>query len=169
MKLKIDLEELKEKNAIYIENIQDGFNEYPNSLLEGTEEYVNNAIRKLFIENGLENSFADFYYGRLDNDGKNKVKAALNEKEILMVESLQLSAEDIFVRLNSELLEILLKLTANEVLFSSFYFTKYPCLVWGNYDKKYPVFFKDDSVMQTIKKNIWKLSELNIENKQKNF
>lgn len=158
MELKISLEELKNKNVLYIENIQDGFDKYPNLILEGTEEFVNNSIRQLFIENGLENSYADFYYGRLDDDGKDKVKAALNEKEIMKVESLQLSAEDIFVRLNSELLEILLKLTANEVLFSSFYFTKYPCLIWGNYDKKYPVFFKDDSVMQTVIGKIWRVS-----------
>lgn len=157
MEVKIRLEELKKKNVVYLENIQDGFNKYPNSILEGTEEYVNNAIRQLVTENGLENSYADFYYGRLDDYSKDTIRAALNEKEIMLVESFQLSAEDIFVRLNSELLEILLKLTANEVLFSSFYFTKYPCLVWGNYDKKYPVFFKDDSVMETITKNIWKL------------
>lgn len=125
-------------------------------MLEGTEEYVNNAIRQLVNVSGLENSYADFYYGRLDQEAKNKVKAALDEKEIMVIESLQLSAEDIFIRFNSELLEILLKLTVNEVLFSSFYFAKYPCVVWGNYGKRYPVFFKDDSVMQTVVEQIWK-------------
>lgn len=84
------------------------------------------------------------------------MKAALDEKEIMVIESLQLSAEDIFVRLNSELLEILLKLTVNEVLFSSFYFTKYPCVVWGNYGERYRVFLKDDFVMQTVMEQIWK-------------
>lgn len=153
--VKVNLEELKKKNVIYIDNIQQGFNKYPNLMLEGAEEHINNSIRQLFIANGLENSYADFYYGRLDEDEKNRVKAALNEKEITIIESLQLSAEDIFIRLNSEILEILLKLTANEVLFSSFYFSEYPCLVWGNYDKRYPVFFKDDSVMNTVINQIW--------------
>ena len=156
MKVKIHLEELKKENVIYVENIQEGFNKYPNSMIEGTEEQINNAIRQLFIVNGLENSYADFYYGRLNQEEKNRVKAALDEKEIMVIESLQLSAEDIFVRLNSELLEILLKLTVNEVLFSSFYFAKYPCVVWGNYGKRYPVFFKDESVMQTVIGQIWK-------------
>lgn len=156
MEIKLSLENLKKKDVIYIDNIQEGFNKYPNLMLEGTEEYVNNAIRKLATENGYENSYADFYYGRLDEEEKNIVKAALNEKEIMIIESLELSSEDIFVRLNSELLEILLKLTANEILFSSFYFTKYPCLVWGNYDMKYPVFFKDDSVKTAVTKEIWK-------------
>lgn len=150
MKVKIDLEELKKKNVIYIENIQEGFNKYPNTMFEGNEEQVNNAIRQLINLNGLENSYADFYYGRLDHEEKNRVKAALDEKEVIVIASLQLSAEDIFLRLNSELLEILLKLTVNEVLFSSFYFSKYPCVVWGNYGRRYPVFFKDDSVMNIV-------------------
>ena len=145
----VRLEEIKE-NIIYIKNIQEGFNKYPNKILEGTEEDVNNAIRGLFNTNGIENSYADFYYGKLDQEEKNRVRAALNEKEIMLVESLNLSAEDIFIRLNPELLEIFLKLTASEILFSSFYFTKYPCLVWGNYGHRYPIFFKDELTMKSI-------------------
>ena len=78
------------------------------------------------------------------------MKAVLNESETKLVESLKLSSEDIFIRLNSELLEILLKLTSNEILFSSFYFAKYPCLVWGNYGHRYPIFFKDELAKQMI-------------------
>lgn len=152
--LKITLEELKDNGIIYIENIQRGFNKYPNLMLEGSEEYVNNAIKQLVAANGIENSYADFYYGRLDEDEKNKVKEALNEKENIIVESLQLSKDDIFLKLNVELLEIFLKLTANEVLFSTFYFTKYPTLVWGNYGRRYPVFFKDETVMKNVKEKI---------------
>lgn len=154
MKIKTNLKELGKKNIIYIKNIQDGFDKYPNIMLEGTEEQVNNAIRKLINLNGFENSYADFYYGRLDKEAENKVKAALNEEEIMAIESLELSAEDIFLRLNPKLLEILLKLTVKEVLFSSFYFVKYPCVVWGNYGKRYPVFFKDDSVMKIVMEQI---------------
>jgi hypothetical protein len=123
-------------------------------MLEGTEEKINNTIRKLFNINGLENSYADFYYGTLDEEAKNKVKAALDEKEIAFIDSLQLGKDDIFLHLNSELLEILLKLTVNEVLFSSFYFAKYPCVIWGNYNKCYPIFLKDDSVMKIVKEQI---------------
>lgn len=153
-KVKTNLEELKKQNVIYIENIHDGFNKYPNMMLEGTEDEINNTIRKLFNINCPENSYADFYYGRLDEESKNRVKAALNEKEITFIESLKLGKDDIFLYLNPELLEILLKLTINEVLFSSFYFAKYPCVVWGNYNKCYPMFFKDDTVMKTVKEQI---------------
>ena len=152
--IKISLEEFKKKNIIYLDKIQDGFNKYPNVMLEGTEEYVNDAIRKLFKENGIDNSYADFYYGRLDQEAKNKVQDALNKEEIDFIESLQLNENEIFLRLNQKLLEILLKLTGNEVLFSSFYFAKYPCIVWGNYDKKYPIFFKDKSVMKIVMEEI---------------
>ena len=88
MQVKMYLEELKKENVIYIENIQEGFNKYPNLMLEGTEEYVNNAIRQLFNANGLDNSYADFYYGRLDKEAKDRVKVALDEKEIMVIESL---------------------------------------------------------------------------------
>lgn len=152
--VKISLEELKKKNVIYLDKIQDGFNRYPNMIIEGTEDKVNNAIRDLVKANGIDNSYADFYYGRLEEESKNKVKAALDEKEIELIESLNLTGDEIFLRLNYELLEILIKLTAKEVLFSSFYFSKYPCLVWGNYGRKYPIFFKDDSVMKIVKEEI---------------
>lgn len=153
-KVKISLEELKKKNVIYLDKIQDGFNKYPNMILEGTEDQVNNTIRDLVKANGLDGSYADFYYGRLDEESKNKVKDALDEKEIALIESLKLGEKEIFLRLNPELLEILLKLTAKEVLFSSFYFAKYPCLVWGNYGNKYPIFFKDDFVMKIVMEEI---------------
>ncbi|WP_143318255.1 hypothetical protein [Clostridium sp. HBUAS56017] len=150
MKVKISLKELEKKNVVYIKNIQEGFDRYPNSILEGTEEHVNDVIRKLFSINGVENSYADFYYGTLNEEEKGAVKNILDEKEIILIESFKLCPEDIFIRLNSEILEILLKLTAREVLFSSFYFTKYPCLIWGNYNRRYPVFFKDDSIMNML-------------------
>jgi hypothetical protein len=152
--IKINLEELKKQNSIYLDNIMDGFNKYPNTTIEGTEEVVNNAIRKLVQANGFENSYGDFYYGRIDEEAKNKVKASLKEEEIALIQSLELVREDIFLRLTPELLEILLKLTAKEVLFSTFYFTKYPCLIWGNYGRKYPVFFKDESVMKIVLEDI---------------
>ncbi|ERK31139.1 hypothetical protein [Clostridium intestinale] len=151
---KINLEEFKKLNSIYLDNILDGFNNYPNITIEGTEEDVNNAIKSLVDANGFENSYGDFYYGRIDEEAKNKVKASLKEEEIALIQSLELVREDIFLRLTPELLEILLKLTAKEVLFSTFYFTKYPCLIWGNYGRKYPVFFKDESVMKIVLEDI---------------
>lgn len=152
---KINLEEFKKLNSIYLDNILDGFNNYPNITIEGTEEDVNNAIKSLVDANGFENSYGDFYYGRIDEEAKIRVKASLNEDEIVLIDSLNLTKDDLFIRLTPRLLEILLKLTAKEILFSSFYFTKYPCLVWGNYGMKYPVFFKDETVMKIVEKDIF--------------
>ena len=153
---KITLEEFKMLNSIYLDNILDGFNNYPNITIEGTEEDVNNAIKSLVHANGFENSYGDFYYGRIDEEAKIRVKASLSEDEIVLIDSLKLTKDDLFIRLTPRLLEILLKLTAKEILFSSFYFTKYPCLVWGNYGRKYPVFFKDETVMNIVKEAISK-------------
>lgn len=150
MQVRITLQELIDKGIVYIKNIQNGFNNYPNVILEGTEEYVNNVIRELVKVNGTQNAFADFYYGRLDEAARSKVRASLTKEEIKVIDALELTERDIFVKLSNELLEILLKLTASEVLFSSFYFTKYPCVVWGNYGRRYPVFFNDDYTMETV-------------------
>lgn len=158
--IKINLEELKKQNSIYLDNIMDGFNKYPNTTIEGTEEVVNNTIRKLVQANGLENSYGDFYYGRIDEEAKIRVKASLSEDEIVLIDSLNLTKDDLFIRLTPRLLEILLKLTAKEILFSTFYFTKYPCLVWGNYGMKYPVFFKDETVMKIVEKEIFSKSRI---------
>ena len=143
MKNIFTLEEIKKEDVIYFKNIQEGFDNYENTIIEGSEEFVNNIIRMLYLENTLENSFADFYYGRLSEGEKEKIRAALTEEEIKIIQNLNLGYDEIFLRLNEEILEILLKLTAKEILFSTFYFTKSQCAVWGNYNMKYPIFFKN--------------------------
>ena len=85
---------------------------------------------------------------------KERVKRALSEDEVKIIEDLNLGKEEIFLRLNNEILEILLKLTAKEILFSTFYFTKSKCTIWGNYNMKYPIFFEDDEAFLEFKEDI---------------
>ena len=146
-------QEIKKENILYFDNIQKGFDNYKNTIIEGTEEFVNNIIRKLYIKNTEKNSFADFYYGRLNSDEKERVKRALSEDEVKIIEDLNLGKEEIFLRLNNEILEILLKLTTKEILFSTFYFTKSKCTIWGNYNMKYPIFFEDDEAFLEFKED----------------
>ena len=44
-------QEIKKENILYFDNIQKGFDNYKNTIIEGTEEFVNNIIRKLYIKN----------------------------------------------------------------------------------------------------------------------
>ncbi|MCI6190629.1 MAG: hypothetical protein MR691_11940 [Clostridium sp.] len=155
MKNIFTMQEIEKENILYFDNIQEGFEKYENTIIEGSEEFVNNIIRNLYIKNTPENSFADFYYGRLKEEEREKVKLVLNENEIKIIEDLNLGKDEIFLRLNNEILEILLKLTAKEILFSTFYFTKSKCTIWGNYNMKYPIFFKNNEAFMELKKEIY--------------
>lgn len=141
---KISLKELKDKGAVYVELIQDGFDMYHYEVLEGNEEYLAEKIRELFKRNGVENSFVDFYYGRLTKTEKESVNQFLNQKQKDYIESLALKETDIYFQLDDMLLEITMHLSAKEALFSTFYFTKYKCTIWGNYNLKYPIFYENE-------------------------
>ena len=39
------------------------------------------------------------------------------------------------------------RLNSNEILFSSIYFTKEECTIWGNYNKRFPIFYKEEHVL----------------------
>lgn len=136
------LETLLEKGAIWFERIEEGFNLYPYYLMEGSEDELYKKLKVLVEKNGYENSYVDFYYGRLTEDAKELVRNALTKEEVAYLDSLDLNHDTIYFPLNETLLEITAKLSVQEVLFSTYYFCKYPCTVWGNYNRKFPVFIK---------------------------
>lgn len=138
----INLEDLIEAGAIFVKSIQEGFDIYDYEFLEGNEEYLKEKIQELYKTNGVENSFVDFYYGRLTKTEKEAVDKFLNQKQQDYIESLALKETDIYFQLDNMLLEITLHLSAKEALFSTFYFTKHKCTIWSNYNLKYPMFYE---------------------------
>lgn len=42
-------------------------------------------------------------------------------------------------------------LCTREIFFSTFYSTKYPCTIWGNYDMRLPVFFSSGEYVENYK------------------
>lgn len=136
------LETMKQKGAIWFERIEEGLDNYPYYYLEGDEERLLQELKELAIKNGYENSFVDFYYGKLSLDEKEIVQKVLTKDEIDYIYTLNLN-DNIYFRLDEKLLSITVKLSAREILFSTFYFCKYPCTVWGNYSNKFPVFYID--------------------------
>ena len=100
-------------------------------------------------EYGNNKAFADFYYYRLDLDSREMVDEVLTDAEktylnLMMPEDLD---EDIVFPLDDKLLKIIVKLNAEEILFSTIYFLpsekaggRGRTTWWGNYEKEYICF-----------------------------
>lgn len=133
---------LIEAGAIYLEHIQDGFDNYDYQVVTMSQEEAYDTIKSLWVLNGPHKSYADFYYYKLEEEARNKVNAALDEKEIEYLKDGSNShiPENMIYPLDDILLGILIKLNYSETLFSTFYFTKEPCTWWGNYNHEYVVF-----------------------------
>ncbi|HCL03236.1 MAG TPA: hypothetical protein DHW61_12655, partial [Lachnoclostridium phytofermentans] len=58
----------------------------------------------------------------------------------------------LYFQLTDDMLKLTVELSASESLFSTFYFCKYPMIVWSNYDNRHPVFYQDEVTMQLIQK-----------------
>jgi len=138
-------EAIEAKGGIVPENVVDAMKEYPNEMLCRTAEAHERLLRELLELNGEENSFADLYYGRLEVGEQQTILEALSgeDKAVLQEHAFD---EGIYFKLTAENLPLLAKLSAEELLFCTYYFTKYPCTIWGNYELSYPIFYKNEEV-----------------------
>ena len=116
--------ELQEQGAIYFDKITDGFRNYKDIKLVMDEKRALAHFKNLKKEYGNNKAFADFYYYRLDLDSREMVDEVLTDAEktylnLMMPEDLD---EDIVFPLDDKLLKIIVKLNAEEILFSTIYF-----------------------------------------------
>ena len=155
----IDEEEFKKCVHIRFNNISNGFNNYSNGILEAEqnisiEEAEGRIIRffeRILELNGEENSFIDFYYGQLSKEDKKRLKELLTTEDLEFINAIEHCKfeESIYFYLSKEMIPFITRLCTREVLFSTFYFTKIPCTIWGNYSIKFPCFFKDEHGMKS--------------------
>lgn len=143
---------LKDAGAIYFENIQFGFDNYDYRITQLNEEEAYETIKELWKSNGHDNSYADFYYYKIDEAAREKVERVLNKKEKQYLKDMSHKDEIIF-HLDDTLLRILIKLNYLEVLFSTFYFTREPCTLWGNYNQEYIIFREKHNIRLVYKRN----------------
>lgn len=136
----VTLEKMKSLGGIYFENIQEGFENYELSYLEGSKVEIQKEIKRLQERNGIEYSFVDFYYGRLNNKEKEIVKQNLEAPYLTILQKYETLNAVSYLLLEEEILCLTAELNAREILFSTYYFCRYPCTIWGNYNLKYPVF-----------------------------
>lgn len=144
--------ELRDHGAIFFEKITEGFRDCAYIKLVLDEKKALNHFKSLKKEYGADNSFADFYYYRLDEDARGMVDELLTAQEqsylkLLKPDSEQVEDEIIFP-LDDELLKIIVKLNAQEMLFSTIYFVsgksteRSATTWWGNYGHEY-ICFRD--------------------------
>ena len=144
----MQIETLKQAGAIYLEQIQDGFDRYEwETIPMNAEEAVEKLDAQMQIC-GKENAWADFYYFTLPEESKAKIRECLTEEECALLEELEPKADGIIFRLDERLLKLLTRLNEMEMLFSTFYFTNPASTWWGNYGKTYGVFREKKTEMR---------------------
>ena len=138
----IDKKALEAEGAIYFERIDEGFRNYNNKMLEGNKEELKNWIYSLWQDNGEEGAYVDWYYGTLQFEEKERIRSVLTAKSRDILSRYEAWKDLMFLPLNKDLFELTMELNQTEALFCTYYFCKLPYTVWGNYDNKYPCFFR---------------------------
>lgn len=142
--------EFREICSMYVENVLEGLEKYPNLILEGRNLDLRNRIIELAKETEYEAVYADCYYGRIGEEARENIRKAYPEDMTKQLEQLVLSPEKYFLKLDSDWMELLLTLSLDETLFSTFYFPTLGIIIWSNYEQKFPVFFQNEKVKQAF-------------------
>lgn len=131
--------DLKKTGAIYLENINEGFNQY-------TSEIVKLDSGEAFESLKEKKVYADFYYFKLTDEERSRVNEALSDEEKSYLEKIRPKEnpeENLIFLLDDKLLKILTRLNEKEILFSTFYITgakENQSTWWGNYNREYVIF-----------------------------
>ena len=153
--------DFNDRIKVKFKNINDGFEKYENRILEGKdisdslilENKIIKFIENAFELNGEENSYVDFYYFKLNEEDKLKLENMISkEDKKILNEIKEYEFESIYFYLTKELIPFIVRLSTREVLFSTIYFTKVPCTVWGNYGMSLPCFFESKEDIEIYKK-----------------
>lgn len=154
MLIPISEKEFKEKVKIKFNNVSEGFNRYDNKILEVSNDKFFEANMLKFLEeavelNGIDNSYVDFYYNILSEDDKNNFKKMLDYEDKDFIRNFEKNNNDsgIYFKLSKECIPFINRLNSREILFSTIYFTKESLTIWGNYNKKFPVFYLETTVL----------------------
>ena len=166
MLISINENDFKDKVSIRFNNITEGVNRFEKKILESDksdnfEKSIIGFLQEAVKLNGVENSYVDFYYNTLEEDEKRRFKELLNceDKEFIKKFEYENSEGGIYYNLTLESIPFITRITTQEVLFSTIYFAKEPFTIWGNYNEKFPVFYKEECIFNKYK-NIAKIFNL---------
>ncbi|MCY6369477.1 hypothetical protein [Clostridium ganghwense] len=166
----ITREEFNSIKKIAINNIDEGFKNYTNGVLDvhdhaltlaesnellGSVEKYNlkyeerfiNFMKKIYNLNKNKPIIVDFYLKDIDNAGILRVLNYLDydDKLTFINHVRNLNSDSVYFLLdNEELIPFITKLSTRELHFCTLHFMEIPLTVWGNYDLSFPVFFRED-------------------------
>lgn len=166
---KLDKKEFDNLIEVKFNNIEEGFNKYYSKTLTIVNEEDNNeknfeknfesykkVFQELFYRENKE-IIVDFYIKRIEGESILKLLENLNKEEgILLLNQINYINEDsiYFICKDLELLNLLIKLSLKELFFSTFYLKKQKITIWGNYNLKFPIFYKYAEDIQFLEKEI---------------
>jgi hypothetical protein len=151
----ISYEEFSILSKIRFSNINDGFSKYINGILEiddnqlsdlkGEEKYIN-FVKEVYRNNKSKPIIMDFYLKNIDEEGILRILEGLDyeDKLILLKQLRNENKETVYFKIeNEEILPFVTRLSTRELLFCTIHFLEKPLTLWGNYNLKFPVFFKN--------------------------
>lgn len=160
MKKGINLNSFKQKNFIYFENIQDGFDKFNHICFTSDFTSFKNFVYEV-IKSTKGEKFFDFYFANLNETSKNKILEYSTKHNINLTKEFEFSKNHIYYNVddfNKEILDFILQISFDETLFSTFYFSKPYFTIWTNYDKKFVLFGTDKQDLLTYKNIAEKLN-----------
>ncbi|WP_430857530.1 hypothetical protein [Clostridium paraputrificum] len=147
--------EFNDNVSVAFKNIVDGFNSFPNITLDFkalnfNEDKIIDLIKNIYDENDGE-CFIDFYISKLSQEDKNNIINLAGDKDKELLKSIienNTHTGVYYKLLSKDLIPLLTRLNTREIFFVTFYFTKKPITIWGNYNMKFPCFFENDEDMK---------------------
>lgn len=146
--------EFNEISKVKIVNILDGFDNYSSGIIETSDfETLNNILKDCYFKS--EDAIIDYYGNTISEESFKNVMNNLNEKEKLLLKDIKNRFDNniiYFKKFSLEELELVNKLSINGILFSTYSFISDEVVIWSNYNKKFPIFFKDNKTIEKYKK-----------------
>ncbi|WP_294374370.1 hypothetical protein [uncultured Clostridium sp.] len=156
--------EFKNNVSIRFNNILDGFDKFENFTIDGnfsenSEACLINFLLQVFEENDNE-CYIDFYINKLNEIEIKNLMNLIDENDKTLLNSIiSIKHNDVYYKITDKnLIPFFAKLNIKELFFVTFYFTKKPVTVWGNYNLKFPCFFNDDKTLSEIYDIAYKLN-----------
>lgn len=150
----ISFNEFKDNVNIRFNNILDGFNNFKSFTIDGTlsnnsESSIIDFIYNIFEENDNE-CYIDFYITKINNNEKDNLMNLIDDEyKSLLKNIINMNHNDIYYKVkNKNILPFFIKLNTREIFFVTFYFTKNPITIWGNYKLRFPCFFNDNDTFE---------------------
>ncbi|MDY5913568.1 MAG: hypothetical protein SPJ62_16520 [Inconstantimicrobium porci] len=150
--------EFRENVKIRFSNILDGLDNYNNFEIDGRnsdngENEIINFLTEVFELNDCE-AYVDLYLNNLDHEGeKNLLNLCCADDKEIITKQMKLNHDEPYYKVtNKSLIPFLARLNTREVFFVTFYFTKKPLTVWGNYNMSFPCFTENKEDLDFYRK-----------------